>query len=247
VEVNVEQRASASLPQGERPQTRPVVLGVAAGLLVFGLAGRAQAQEERLTGFELGGRVGYGLPFGKAADNDSDLKDSISGQVPLWLDVGYRVAPNVMVGGYFSYGFGLLGNELEDLCDVGDCSTHDMRLGGQLQFHVQPGQEVDPWFGAGVGYEWLTFVISSDVSDTDLSITGHGFEFLNLQAGLDFVVGNGGIGPFMAFTLGQYDTTSSSCSGDCAGVDEDSESIDDKALHQWLFFGVRGTFVLGAN
>ncbi len=224
-----------------------IVLGIAAGLLIFGLSGRAEAQE-RLTGFELGGRVGYGLPLGRVADaDDSDLKDGISGQIPLWLDVGYRVAPNVMIGAYFSYGFGFLGSDLEDACDTIDCSVHDMRFGGQLQFHVQPGQEVDPWFGAGFGYEWLSFTISSDVTDTDVSSTFHGFEFLNLQAGLDFVVGNGGMGPFMAFTLAQYDTASQSCSGTCTGFDDDSESIDDKAMHQWLIFGVRGTFVLGAN
>src|SRR5262245_11800632 len=107
--------------------------------MVFGLTGRAQAQEgqERLTGFELGGRVGYGLHSGKSPDTDSALQDTMSRQVPLWRGVGYRVAPNVMIGAYFSYGFGFLGDDLEDTCE-GDCSTHDMRLGGQLQFHAQP-------------------------------------------------------------------------------------------------------------
>ena len=66
-------------------------------------------------------------------------------------------------------------------------------------------------------------------------------------AGLDFPVGLGGIGPFAAVTFAQYDTTSTSCSGSCALFDEESEEIDDKTLHQWLFFGVRGTFVLSAN
>jgi hypothetical protein len=238
VEVNVYERFGLGL------------LGAGAFLAALAVPSLASAQE--ITGFELGGRVGYGIPLGKTADdNDSDLNEGISGQIPLWLDLGYRVTPNLMVGGYFSYGFGMLGDDFEDGCELlnSDCGVADMRLGFQLQYHVQPGQSVDPWVGAGVGYEWLRVSVSPDGIDADSTGSIHGFEFLNLQAGLDFPVGpGGGIGPFLAFTLGQYDTISSSCDGSACGTDdEDSEEVDDKALHQWLFLGVRGTFVLGSN
>jgi hypothetical protein len=73
-----------------------------------------------------------------------------------------------------------------------------------------------------------------------LGITGHGFEFLNVQIGGDFPVAKGfAVGPFFAFTLAQFGTASASCSGDGCPDDPDSEEIDDKALHEWLFFGIR--------
>ncbi|HEV8247905.1 MAG TPA: hypothetical protein VGP93_19155 [Polyangiaceae bacterium] len=223
-------------------------LGMLALTLTLGVARKGVAQEET-TGFELGFRVAYGIPLGKLENgtgtaSDSQLNDGISGQIPLWLDLGYRATPELMIGGYFSYGFGLIGSEFSDNCDhIDSCTVRDLRLGADLQYHLQPQESVDPWLGAGFGYEWLTFSFSD--SGTDLSATVRGWEFVSFQAGFDFPSGpTGGIGPFVAFSLGQYDRTSVACDGSCNGLSDDSQEIDDKALHQWLFLGVRGTFVL---
>lgn len=221
-------------------------LGLGAFLAAFAVTERSEAQEEGPTGLELGGRLAYGIPMGRLEDDDdADLADAISGQVPLGLDLGYRVTPQLSVGAFFTYGFGFVGDDLEDLCEFADadCSARDIRVGAQVAYHLQPGQSVDPWLGAGFGYEWLTFNLSAN--DTDTSVTGHGFEFVNLQAGLDFPAGTGaGIGPYLGFALGQYGRTSSSCDGDCGMTTDESDEIEDKAMHQWLFLGVRGTFVL---
>jgi hypothetical protein len=227
------------------------IVGLWSGLAVLGTASRANAG-----GFELGGRLGYGIPLGKTDDN-SDLSDAISGMIPLQLDLGYRVSPAFSIGGYVMYGIGFVGDEISNNCDNADdvpgvnasCSARDVRLGVQAQFHFLPKKKLDPWLGVGLGYEWLT--IGEDISgggrEADFSATGKGFEFINLQGGLDFKVTPGlALGPFLSFSIGQYGSTSTSCSGNgCAGVATESGDIDDKAAHQWLLLGVKGTFVVG--
>jgi outer membrane protein W len=223
-------------------------LGVLTGVVVLGSVSTAQAAE----GFELGARVGYGIPMGKVNDDGTNdkLSQAISGMVPLQLDLGYRVIPNLMVGAYFMYGIGFAGDTITKLCDQAKaggidatCSAHDVRLGAQVQYHISPDGQIDPWLGAGIGYEWLTFGFEG--AGTTISSTGHGFEFINLQGGADFSVApNFGLGPFLSLSVGQYSKASGDCSGNCGGITTSSEEIDKKAMHEWLTLGVRGTFVL---
>jgi hypothetical protein len=204
---------------------------------------------------EVGLRLGYAVPMGKT-DDDSDMTDSVSGQIPIWLDLGLRLTPNVMLGLYGQYGFGITGGDLGDLCDQQEtaasavgvdfgCSVTDVRFGVQAHYHFQPKGEIDPWIGMGFGYEWLTFGISAEGNgqSASLSSTGKGFELVNLQLGLDVLAAPSfGVGPFFAFTVGQYDSYSNDCSGsiNCATFGAADGDIDNKALHQWLYFGVRG-------
>jgi hypothetical protein len=195
------------------------------------------------TGFEAGARLGYGIAMGKA-DADDNLSDTVSGQVPIWLDVGYRPIEALMVGLFFQYGFGILGSELDD-CDIADasCSASDIRLGVQGHFHLRPREQLDPWLGLGIGYEWLT--LSQEARGTEISGTASGFEFLNLQVGLDIrVLEHFVVGPFLSFSLGQFSSSSAECSGNCGLISSGSVSgdIDDKGLHQWLLIGARGAY-----
>lgn len=229
------------------------IIGLCSGLAVLGVASSARAD-----GFELGARVGYGVPLGDVDDDDNeDLSDGIKGMIPLQLDVGYRVTPALSLGGYFMYGFGFVGDEISDTCDAAEdvpglsasCSATDFRVGLQAHYHFSPDKKVDPWLGVGVGYEWLMFGI--DVAgggrESEVSSTGRGFEFFNIQGGLDFEVAPGlALGPFLSFSAGQFSSYSISCSGDgCDDVNSDSRDIEDKALHEWMLLGVRGTFVIG--
>jgi outer membrane protein len=190
----------------------------------------------------LGARLGYGLAMGDAAE-DVGLSDFVNAQIPIQLDLGYQLTPAFTLGGYFSYGFGRVGDgvifegvpPLDEACDTDgvDCSMRVYRLGVQLDYRFV-GASMAPWIGAGVGYEWVNFKLEVPGAEAKLGLKG--MEFLNLQGGVDWRVGQKfWVGPFAMLSLGQYSKGS-----------EDGEDfdIDDKAMHQWVQFGVRGRFDL---
>ncbi|HEY3233683.1 MAG TPA: hypothetical protein VGJ84_03145 [Polyangiaceae bacterium] len=230
-------------------------------LWVFALAGvglwshSASAEEasvEELSGFETGFRLGYGIPFGKATDDPyawdyggeirpamSQMNDEIAGQVPLWFDVGARIRSNFMVAAAFRYGFGVAGNNLA--CGGGwRCSTHDIGLGVEFLYHFRPLEVVDPWIGAGLGYEWWSVTIGGAGVITS---GARGFEFLNVQGGVGFALGvpSARFGPFLSLSVGQFDSISVECTGACSV--SGGGDVQNKTMHQWLIFGVRLTKV----
>jgi hypothetical protein len=187
----------------------------------------------------LGARVGYGIAMGEAVE-DGDLSDVIKGQIPIQIDVGYRLTPALTFGGYFGAGYGLLGDAVSDECDEFDldCSARVLRLGVQLDYafrNVSP--TITPWVGAGIGYEWASVHQELDSVEVDTSFDG--FEFLNLQGGVDWKVGGFSVGPFAMLSIGQYGSFDfESPEGDESG------DIENKGLHQWLQIGLRGRFDL---
>jgi outer membrane protein W len=204
---------------------------------------------DRDTGIEVGLRVGYGIPLGDADGGaNSSLSDGISGQIPIQIDLGYRVIPNLTIGLYGQYGFGFVGDQISDGCDASSqisCSAHDIRLGIQAHYHFQPREKLDPWIGLGLGYEWLG--ISVEGGGLEVSTTLHGFEFFNFQAGLDIAVAEHFyIGPVLTLSFAQFSSASvdcsSSASGLCGQMFGASGDIDEKALHEWLMIGVRGVY-----
>ncbi len=194
-----------------------------------GWEGENEAAES--SGIHFGLRLGFGLPLGDAVSGQK-LNDSTVGQIPIWLDLGWQATPSLMVGGYFAYGFAILGGNLKDTCDSGNlrCKLGDMRAGAQVQLSFAPGRSVDPWLGLGLGYEWL------HLSTRQGSETLHGFELPMLQGGLDFPsVGQTYVGPFVALSLATFRKESVDQGGNSQSLD-----VPDKAMHEWLFVGVRG-------
>jgi hypothetical protein len=192
-------------------------------------------------------RLAYGIPFGDVSGSSSStttvggttvtvtqqgasMKDVITGQIPIWLDLGWQATRAFMVGGYFSYGFVLLSSDVRDGCDARgeSCSAGDIRAGLQVQFSFAPGKSVDPWIGAGLGYEWLRL-------KGNQTSTSRGWEIPMLQGGLDFPAGKSWVGPFIAFTNGRYSRVDRSTNGGTQ-----SDDVPTTASHQWLFLGVRG-------
>jgi hypothetical protein len=191
-------------------------------------------------GVDLGLRLGYGIPLGSSREGVS-LNDYLKGQIPIWVDAGYRFTPNLSAGLYFSYGF----SGLKNCPDGADCSAHDMRVGIEGQYRLMPNESIDPWLGVGVGLEWAGTSVSGGGLSASATISG--VEFLSLQGGADFNVADGlGVGPFVSFSLGQYNSYSSDCSAPAgfAAACPGSGDIDQKALHEWLMFGVRGVYGL---
>ena len=167
-----------------------------------------------------------------------------------------RLNGHLALGAYFSYGFGILSSdmsqaceELESLADAAggeaSCSTSDIRLGLQVGYHFAPSASLDPWIAGGIGYEIYSFSLSASVGDQSLttSLDARGFEYGNLQTGLDFRIDEHfRAGPFLGLTFASYDQVGASCSGDCVSEDV-SQDIDDQSIHEWLFLGVRGVMM----
>lgn len=233
------------------------ILAFAALAMVSSICSSASAGE---TGFELGGRLSYAVPFGKIADDipsyfavDTEESAEVdnydmgywfaSQVVPLQLDVGYRVSPRVFVGGYFSYGTVQVG----DVCDSGAfgeadiaCDSRDVRTGVEATYHFSPPSENAGWIGAGIGYEWLTIRqrVSLGSAETWHSDTFHGFE-ANAQVGYDFAATERvRIGPYTQVGLGQFRGISSEVENETESGTKRIE-LDDKAVHGWVLFGFK--------
>jgi len=211
-----------------------------------GLAGFARARWARPHGFELGLRVGYGVPEGRIADapvsvpsgGGLDLSDVIQGQVPIWIDAGYRLPIGLYLGGYAEIGPGI-----SSQCEPPDCNIFDLRLGANARYHFLAGRRIEPWVGVDLGYELLYSrstirVLGAQISS---SLALHGFEFFNAQVGVDFrVTPEVVLAPFFTCALSQYEQVT-------ARVEENEVSTSDfdKAIHLWLLFGVRGAYNFG--
>jgi hypothetical protein len=203
-------------------------------------------------------RTGYGLPLGKYAEvrtlatfRDEDvnaLGDDTYGVIPIWLDVGYRLHPRLLLGAYFMYGVVLpktasASDPLGGGCPEGfDCTAAGVRFGLQGQYSFAPGATINPWVGLALGYEWIQSELSGEVfgAALDAATTHSGPDLLQLQAGADFRIGSGlSLGPFAAASAMQY----TSCSLTLAG-DESSCELNDGGWHGWLVLGARGALEL---
>src|SRR5262249_21733668 len=160
----------------------------------------------------------------------------IKGMFPLWLDAGYRFNSNLYLGGFVQYGFGLSPSSCSGV--VTCSSIRDLRFGLNLHYHFLPGETVEPWLGIGAGYEILSGTVSANILGIpfETSQSARGFEFANLQAGLDWRISpTFRAGPWVGFSLAQYSEHTS---------DDVSRDVADKSIHHWLMFGLRGTFNL---
>jgi hypothetical protein len=206
----------------------------AAGASSSGAAPAAAASPEydpNATHFEASLRVGFGLPLGTAYQQTDgtnlSLSDIDSFTIPIQLDVGVRLGGSWFLGGYFSYGFG--GSNSTTGCSGGGCTPSTLRLGGQVHWHPLGNVGTDPWIGLGSGYTKVS--VSSDSGTASLS----GWEFADLQLGLDFALGSAvKIGPWVSFSIGQYSSASGSTGGTGVTID-----LQNKTIHQWIMGGVR--------
>jgi outer membrane protein W len=232
------------MPLSPRPAPArglPILAASALAASAVVLSGNTARADATPTGIEVGLRSGYALPLGDGVAAQSGqpalaLSDTISGMVPIWVDAGYRLNSNMMLGAYFQYGFTSFNTGKQPACTVSDnsCSARDLMFGAQFHYHFMPDQTIDPWAGVGLGYE----IVNTSFDDYTLGSTGSGsyggFQFV-FQAGGDYkVMPNLGIGPFLMFSLGQY-----SCVSSIANMPPVSCSTSGIVLHEWLTFGIR--------
>jgi len=199
--------------------------------LAFGRVASAQQVPKERVGFQMALRTGYAIPMGDASE-DVELSDGVTGQVPLFIEIGGKISSNVFIGGYFGLAFGGGKN-----CDDADsCVAVGVRLGPELQYHFTPAGSVNPWIGYGIGIESLAIAAETNGQETTTSLSG--FEYARLSGGVDFRLSRVfGIGPFVDFSIGEY----TRFEFDTPVFDADGD-IEDGAAHQWLTLGVRGVF-----
>jgi len=115
-----------------------------------------------------------------------------------------------------------------------ECSSSQIRFGGQVHWHPAGNAAIDPWVGLGSGYESLKINISGGGDSGSASFSG--WEFVNIQVGVDFALSSAiKIGPWISFSLSQFSTVSA----EGAGGGFSGGPIDAKSIHQYLMGGVR--------
>jgi hypothetical protein len=188
-------------------------------------------------GFQLAIRTGVAIPMGSLAKG-ADLSDAFSPQVPITVDIGGKIIPELFLGGYAGLAIGGAGGAASDVCDRYDlsCTAVGLRIGLQIQYHIIPDGKANPWIGYGIGYEATS--LSGSGHGNDISETVGGVELAHFMAGVDFRVNRTfGIGPFADLSLGKYTQY------DNDNVNGDSNiPSDQRKLHEWLTIGVKFTF-----
>ena len=161
------------------------------------------------SGPEVGIQTGYAVPFGDISDNGHGTGDVfplpsfVAGAVSLQADIAYRFIPYVAVGVYGAYRFDVANNCVASPQNSADCSAHGVRIGANVRLHPLGVVPVDPWVGIGAGYEWLR--LGGGLGGLGSDVTFDGFEFANLQLGIDFEVAPRlKLGPLATLSLAQY-------------------------------------------
>jgi hypothetical protein len=193
--------------------------------------------------FEIGGRVGYAVPYGNLATS-SKLKDVFSGTVPGQLDGWLRFPGGLALGLYFGLAAGISGHAL-DACP--NCSALNYRFGLQAARHFNDGGIVDPWLGIGVGWEWASISEQEQIQGYDVTYdnTYTALPELTAQAGIDIGSDTIAFGPFVSVSYASYSKLTSKISCSNIGCDDgvSSDSDVDGGGHGWLTLGIRGTYM----
>jgi hypothetical protein len=193
-------------------------------------------------------KLGYGIPMGTvwAASpwNPSwSMSRAWTGSIPIEVGARYRVTPAISLGAYFGWGPAFVTSTGFD--SIAGSSGSDMRLGIQLAYTLSADRAMSPWFSIGTGWEWTNY--SGTKGGQSASITVNGWEYLNVQTGLDFNVAKAfAVGPYIGFLAGTYSSIVASGASNTGPGGNWGGSIDPAArsFHGWFQFGVKGTLNL---
>jgi hypothetical protein len=210
------------------PRAAPLLL-----FFVLPLTLPSLARADETSGYSLGARLGWGIPLGKISGGNTgqDLTKVASGMLPIQIDAGYRLNPDLYLGLYFQLGIAFLSSDYPPCKPAGtSCSGTDLRYGVDFRWYFLHEPSVDPWLGIGVGRE-----------DASLSIAGNtlsagGWEFAKIELGTDFLASQKvRFGPVFAVTFDEF--TAESLNGN-------SVDIATKTLHHWVLVGLKGQYDL---
>jgi hypothetical protein len=226
---------TGGVPVAAAPVTPPAPAPVATPVVMNAQPAPGDAPPAN-KGFQMALRMGYAIPLGSAtgAPND-DLSKTFGGQVPFLAELGGKITPNILIGGYLGLAIGGYGSGLDAACKPSNvsCVTASLRIGAQIQYHILPAEKLNPWIGYGIGIESSGVAAKSPTNE--VSVAAAGFDYAHFTAGFDYRLNKQvGIGPVVDLSVGQYSKVVQKVNGQ-----ENSGDIKEKALHQWLTFGVR--------
>jgi hypothetical protein len=187
-------------------------------------------------GFQLGLRTGLAVPLGYSSKGE-EMSNVFAPQVPIIVEIGGKVLPQLFVGGYLALGFGGAAGEAKESCGGSTCIGIGTRFGAEVQYHFLPDAQTNPWIGYGIGYESAGMVFAEGSRTGTVSYNG--FEFGHFMGGVDFRLSRTfGLGPFAGLSIGQYrrityeNGVRNIASGD----------ISETAIHEWFMLGLRTVF-----
>jgi hypothetical protein len=202
---------------------------------------------EARRGFQMAARVGLRFPAGKATNAPGDtLEHRYSYQLPLQLDVGYKLSPLVHLGGYLGFAYGAEGSapSIDGYCEDDDsdltndvsCNVFDYRTGLQAQIHFLPSSKYNPWLGYGIGLEAASQTLHDKPRKFKENTLTVGATYAKLDGGMDFRGRDGfGFGFYSEAAIGRYFHSRTEING----YTRYAGPIDEQAWHVWLGGGVR--------
>jgi len=211
------------------------------GLVVAAVAGIAFAGAARAQ-VTLDLKVGYAIPTGNGGAA-APMSDTWGGAIPLGIDALYRFTPNLSAGVFFQWNpaFAASGFCAREFGATATCSGSDMRVGILVAYAFLPQGSFNPWVSLGTGWEWTN--MSAKLPGGTAGATFSGWEYLNLQAGVDFPLARiFAIGPYIGYSGGTF--TSMTGTGNNSGMGTVTIESANRAFHGWLQFGVKGTLNL---
>jgi len=170
--------------------------------------------------------TGYAQAFGRIGANQPSFSDVSSAGGAVNVSVGYRLIPQLTIGGYgegsmFSRG------------DGSDSSTnlYSAAAGAKADWHFLPGgHELDPWVSLGTG--WRGYWASADAGTTAL----HGWTIAKRQVGIDYRLAQAvAISPVIGADLTTFFTQSTPTSNGFRNIESPDANL-------FLFAGVQGRF-----
>jgi hypothetical protein len=183
-------------------------------------------------------KVGYELPngdtasFGGVDDYYGRMSQKWSGAIPIGVGGRYRFSPRFSAGAYFQYAPAQVAAWI--CASTFTCSGHNMRAGIEAVYGFLPDRFLNPWVSVGTGWEWSTFNVSDGTTSRALNFSG--WEYFNVQAGLDFNLSKTfAVGPYVGYFGGSYSSVS-----DSEGASGSIPS-EFRAFHGWIQFGAKGT------
>ncbi len=158
------------------------------------------------TGLSVGLRGGFSLPGGQA--KSTALSDVVKYVVPLGVDIGYYLRPNLYVGAYFLYGFAGTSTSSQDACPSGTdttCSAQSYKGGLVAEYAFRHTTRWSPWVRGGIGFDVINLTANDSSGTTSQSSALSGMEWAVLSGGLDWKPGYFyGVGPYAELALGDY-------------------------------------------